>query len=146
MISMLLYFLLYDGTHSCIVGEERERTKENSVGLDFSISIENWLKHNCTRDTHYFLHSVCAFFCIFSCCCCLFIFPFFSVVGFPFHPQFFFRCFIFFFFAFYTRDFVMLIFLKPHSFFFTQISLSSIWNGTFVMYGTYIEPTLLHFC
>ena len=114
---MLLYFLLYDGTHSCIVGEERERTKENSVGLDFSISIENWLKHNCTRDTHYFLHSVCAFFCIFSCCCCLFIFPFFSVVGFPFHPQFFFSDAPSSFFLPFILLILLLVFLKPHSFF-----------------------------
>ena len=42
-------------------------------------------------------------------------------------------------------------FLKPHSFFFffsflTKIGLSAIRNGTYVMYGTYIVPTLLHFC
>ena len=46
------------------------------------------------------------------------------------------------FFAFYTLDFVTYMFETP----FTEISLPSIRNGTYVMYGTYIEPTLLHFC
>ena len=48
---------------------------------------------------------------------------------------------------------LLLICLKPLSFvffflffFLTEISLPSIRNGTYVMYGTYIEPTLLHFC
>ena len=41
---------------------------------------------------------MCVFLYFFCCCCCLFIFPFFGVVGFPFHPRFFFfRCSIFFF-------------------------------------------------
>ena len=75
---------------------------------------------------------------------CLF-FPFFSVVGFPFYRQFFSPMLYLLFFVFYTRDFVILIFLKPHSFF-TQISLPSTQNGTYVMYGTHIGPTLLHFC
>ena len=44
--------------------------------------------------------------------------------------------------AFYTLDFVTYMFETP----FTEISLPSIRNGTYVMYGTYIEPTLLHFC
>ena len=103
------------------------------------------MKHNCRRDAHYILHSVCACFCIFCCRCCLFIFPVFSVVGFPFHPQFFFPMLHLLFLAFYTRDFVTYIFETP-PFFFTQISLPSIRKCTFVMYGTYIEPTLLHFC
>ena len=46
------------------------------------------------------------------------------------------------FFAFYTLDFVTYMFETP----FTEMSLPSIRNGTYVMYGTYIEPTLLHFC
>ena len=56
------------------------------------------------------------------------------------------------FFAFYTLDFVTYMFETPFLFsfffffFFTEISLPSIRNGTYVMYGTYIEPTLLHFC
>ena len=71
------------------------------------------MKHNCRRNAHYILHSVCACFCIFCCCCCLFIFPVFSVVGFPFHPQFFFRMLHLLFLAFYTRDFVTYIFETP---------------------------------
>ena len=104
------------------------------------MSFENWL--NLWKYKHYFLHSVCACFCIFCCCCCLFIFPFFGVVGFPFHPQFFFADAPSSFFAFYTLDFVTYMFETS----FTEISLPSIRNGTYVMYGTYIEPTLLHFC
>ena len=71
-----------------------------------------------------------------------YIFPFFSVVGFPFHPQFFFSDAPSSFFAFYTIDFVTYMFETP----FTEISLASIRNGSYVMYGTYIEPTILHFC
>ena len=74
------------------------------------------------RDMHYILHSVCACFCIFCCCCCcLFIFPFFSVVGFPFHPQFFFfRCSIFFFFCLLYSWFCYLYFWNPILFFYTN--------------------------
>ena len=74
------------------------------------MSFENWLnlwkyKHwklvEAQLHTWYALFSafcVWVFLYFFCCCCCLFIFPFFSVVGFPFHPQFFFfRCSIFFF-------------------------------------------------
>ena len=39
---MMLMYFLYDGTHACIVGEKK-RTKEKNVGLDFSMSFENWL-------------------------------------------------------------------------------------------------------
>ena len=118
------------------------------------MSLENWLnlwkyKHwklvEAQLHTWYALFSafrVCVFLYFFCCCCCLFIFPFFSVVGFPFHPQFFFSDAPSSFFAFYTLDFVTYMFETP----FTEISLPSIRNGTYVMYGTYIEPTLLHFC
>ena len=83
---MLLYFFyLTARTHALL--EKRKGLKEN-VGLDFSISFENW---------------------------------FILVI-------------------------LSLIFLKPPLFFFTQISLPSIRKCTFVIYGTYIEPTLLHFC
>ena len=47
-------------------------------------------------------------------------------------------------FSFYTRDFVIYI-LKPHFFVCAQIGLPTIRNGTYVMNGTYIVPTLLHF-
>ena len=83
-------------------------------------------------------------FVFFFYCRCLFIFPFFSVVGFPLHRQFSFSMLHLLFLPFILLI-LLLIFLKPHSFF-TQISLPSIQNGTYVMYGTYIEPTLLHFC
>ena len=84
----------------CIAGEKKEN---ENIGLDFPISIENRL--NLSTIAHViriiFLHSesVVVFCC--CCCCCLFIFPFFGVVRFPFHPQFFFRCSIFFFFFFF---------------------------------------------
>ena len=51
---------------------------------------------------------------------------------------------LFFFFAFYTRDFVTYIFETPF-FVCAQIGLPAIRNGTYVMYGTYIVPPLLHF-
>ena len=100
------------------------------------------MKHNCTRNTHYFLHSVCKCFCIFLLLLLSVYFSFFRCSWFSVSSSvFFFRCSIFFF-AFYTLDFVTYMFETP----FTEISLPSIRNGTYVMYGTYIEPTLLHFC
>ena len=153
----LWIMLLYDGigTHALL---EKRKGKRKNIGLDFPIIFENWLnlwKNKLWKlveaqlHTWYALYSAfCVWcFCIQFCCCrCLFIFPFFSAVGFPFHRQFFFPILhLLFFGLFYTLDFVTYIF-ETHSFFFTQISLPSIQNGTYVMCGTYIEPTLLHFC
>ena len=94
----------------CITGEKKEI---ENIGLDFPISIENRLNLSTIA------HVIRIIFCILSvwlffCCCCLFIFPFFGVVRFPFHPQ----CFFpdapsSFFFAFYTLDFVTYIFETP---------------------------------
>ena len=50
------------------------------------------------------------------------------------------------FFPSYTRNFVTYSFETTFFFLCAQIGLLSIRNGTYVMYGTYIEPTLLHFC
>ena len=116
---------------------------------DFSISFENWLKHNCTRDAHYILHSVCACFCIFLLLLLSVYFPFFQCSWFSVSSSFFFSMLHLLFSAFYTLDFVTYMFETPFFsffFFFTEISLPSIRNGTYVMYGTFIEPTLLHFC
>ena len=98
-----------------IAGEKKE--KENT-GLYFPISIENRLNLSTTA------HVIRIIFCIlsvwllffFCCSCCLFIFPFFRVVRFPFHLQFFFSdapSSFFFFFAFYTLEFVTYIFETP---------------------------------
>ena len=92
-------------------------------------------------------------FCILCHCVFLYFlllllsvyFSFFQWSWFSVSSSVFFRCTIFFFFAFYTRDFVTYIFETPFLFFYTN-QLSSIRNGTYVMYGTYIEPTLLRFC
>ena len=56
---------------------------------------------------------MCVFLYFFCCCCCLFIFPFFSVVGFPFHPQFFFPMLHLLFLPFILLI-LLLICLKPH--------------------------------
>ena len=71
-----------------------------------------------------------------------FIYPFFSVFRFRLILSYFSDAPSPFSLAFYTLDFVTYMFETP----FTEISLPSIRNGTYVMYGTYIEPTLLHFC
>ena len=70
----------------CITGEKKEI---ENIGLDFPISIENRLNLSTIA------HVIRIIFCILSvwlffCCCCLVLFPFFGVVRFPFHPQFFF--------------------------------------------------------
>ena len=89
------------------------------------MSFENWLnlwkyKHwklvEAQLHTWYALFSafcVCVFLYFFCCCCCLFIFPFFSVVGFPFHPQFFFPMLHLLFLPFILLI-LLLICLKPH--------------------------------
>ena len=95
-------------------------------------------------------------FCIL--CVCVFVFffslllsvyfSFFQCSWFSVSFSFFFSMLHLLFLAFYTLDFVTYMFETPFFsfFFFTEISLPSIRNGTYVMYGTYIEPTLLHFC
>ena len=132
-----------------IAGEKKEN---ENTGLYFPISIENRLNLSTTA------HVIRIIFCILSvwlfffffccCCCCLFIFPFFRVVRFPFHPQFFLGCSIFlfcFFFLLFILLNLLLTYLKPHSFFCAQTSLPAVWNGMYVMYGIYIVSALLHF-
>ena len=117
----------------CITGEKKEI---ENIGLDFPISIENRLNLSTIA------HVIRIIFCILSvwlffCCCCLVLFPFFGVVRFPFHPQFFFPMLhLLFFFAFYTLDFVTYIFETP--FFCAQTGLPAARNGAYVMYGTYL--------
>ena len=93
----------------------KKKENEKNIGLDFPIIFENWLKQNCTRDTHYILHSVCVFLYFLLLSLSVY-FLFFSVVGFPFRRQFFsdapssFFCLI---------DILLIllpILLKPHSF------------------------------
>ena len=116
-----MIFLLTARTHALF--EKRKGLKEN-VGLDFSISFENWLnlwKYKHWKLVEAQLQTWCALYSAFCVCvflyflssCCLFIFPVFSVVGFPFHPQFFSPMLHLLFLAFYTRDFVTYIFETP---------------------------------
>ena len=88
------------------------RKKENeNTGLDFPISVENWFNLGTIE------HVINIIFCILSVWLCFLVltvvclFSFFSVVRFPFHPQS--ASSSFFFFAFYTRDFVTYIFETP---------------------------------
>ena len=75
------------------------------------------MKHNCTRDAHYILHSVCACFCIFLLLLLSVYFSFFQCSWFSVSSSFFFRCSIFFFWPFILLI-LLLICLKPHSFLF----------------------------
>ena len=119
------------------------RKKENeNTGLDFPISIENWFNLSTIE------HVINIIFCILSVWLCFLVltvvclFSFFSVVRFPFHPQ---SASSSFFFLPFILVILLLIFLKPHFFVCAQIGLPAIRNGTYVMYGTYIVLTLLHF-
>ena len=125
------------------------KQENENTGLDFPISIENWF--NLSTIEHV-IHIIFAFWV----CGCVLLFSFVVVVVCLFS---FFQCSWFSvsssvflcsdasssFFSFYTREFVIYI-LKPHFFVCAPIGLPAIRNGTYVMYGTYIVPTLLHFC
>ena len=59
----------------CIVGEKKEN---ENTGLDFPISIENWLTLSTTAHV---IHIIFCILCVWLCfciqfCCCLFIFLF----------------------------------------------------------------------
>ena len=128
-----------------------EKKKNENMGLDFPISIENRFNLSSIAHVIRIIFCILSVWLFFGCCCCLFIFPFFGVVRFLFHPQFFFPMLhrlppflFFFFFAFYTLAFVTYIFETPF-FFCAQTGLPAVRNSTYVMYGTYIVQALLHF-
>ena len=125
------------------------RKKENeNTGLDFPISIENWFNLSTIE------HVINIIFCILSVWLCFLVltvvclFSFFQCSSFSVSSSVwvFFRCFIFFsfFFCLLYSWFCYLYFWNP-IFLCAQFGLPAIRNGTYVMYGTYIVLTLLHF-
>ena len=120
--------LLYDGTGTHALLEKRKRKRKN-IGLDFSIIFENWLnlwKYKHWKLVEAQLHTWYALYSAFCVCVFLYFlllslsvyFSFFQCSWFSVSSSVFVPMLHLLFFAFYTRDFVILIFLKPHSFFF----------------------------
>ena len=120
------------------------------------ISFENWLnlwKYKHWKLVEAQLQTWCALYSAF--CVCVFLYFLLSLLSVYFScfqcSWFSFSSSVFFpdapssFFGLLYSWFCHLYFWNP-PFFFTQISLPSIRKCTFVIYGTYIEPTLLHFC
>ena len=130
----------------CIAGEKKEN---ENTGLDFPISIENWFNLSTIE------HVINIIFCILSVWLCFLVltvvclFSFSQCSSFSVSSSVFLSLFpmlhLFFFFLPFILVILLLIFLKPHFFVCAQIGLPAIRNGTYVMYGTYIVPTLLHF-